>query len=138
MWYDFGFAPCTDDYHERNLGALYSKLGNTFFSGYDKSLRSSRKRVPGSPTCSFDEFWKAWENGSLSKVFDKYGIGDNLGGNTRSWFEQKTRFPHLRELLSFPVERHKLRPSVWRLKHLLPLEGNMPLRGFPEIEAAAI
>lgn len=26
LWYDFGFAICTNEYHERCLGALYSRL----------------------------------------------------------------------------------------------------------------
>lgn len=40
--------------------------------------------------------------------------------------------------MAFPVEKHKIRPSVWRLKHLLALGDNTPLTGFPEIEEASL
>jgi hypothetical protein len=39
--------------------------------------------------------------------------------------------------MSYPVEKHALRPSVWRLKHFLALDYNTPLTEFPQIEAAA-
>lgn len=53
------------------------------------------------------------------------------------WLEQKIEIPHLKECMSFPVEKHGLRPSVWRLKHLLALDYNIPLTGFPGIKDVA-
>lgn len=135
LWYDFGFALCTDEYHEGSLGALYSRLvgGRKFRTDYEKSLGIASNHVPSSPTCSFNEFWVAWKNGSMAQLFDKYGMGNDIDG-----FNGKMGVRHLREFMSFPVEKHELRPSVWRLKHLLALDYNKPLGGFPKIETAAL
>jgi hypothetical protein len=139
LWYDFGFVLCTDEYHERTLGALYSRLvgGNKLFRDYDESLGVVCNRVANPSTCSFDEFWRAWQTGRTAELFDKYGMGDALDGKTGSWFEDKLGVSQLREFMSYPVGKHRLRPSVWRLKHLLALQDNAPLGGYPDIEAAA-
>lgn len=139
LWYDFGFALCTDEYHEKNLGALYSKLvgGEKFFKDYDKSLGIASNCDATLPTCSFDEFWRAWRDGTMADLFDKYGVGGGIDGGTGSGLGRNIGFHHLREFLAFPFEKHELRPSVWRLKHLLALDDNTPLTGFPEIEEAS-
>lgn len=138
LWYDFGFAVCTDEHHEGSLGALYSKLlgGNKLFRDYDESLGVKRSRVADSSTCSFDEFWRAWQNGKTAELFDKYGMGDELGRNTGFDLWGDSGLSHLRGFLSYPVSKHWLRPSVWRLKQLLALDDNTPLVNFPKIEAA--
>ncbi|KAF7161384.1 hypothetical protein CNMCM5623_006998 [Aspergillus felis] len=139
LWYDFGFVLCTDEYHERTLGALYSRLvgGNKFFRDYDESVGVMPNNVANPSTCSFDEFWRAWQNGRTAELFDSYGMGDALDGKTGSWFEDKVGVSQFRGFMSYPVEKHGLRPSVWRLKHLLALEDNTPLGGFPKVEAAS-
>lgn len=139
LWYDFGFALCTDEYHERSLGALYSRLvgGTKFFKDYDKSLGIDSHGPSSLPTCSFDEFWQAWQNGSMGDLFDKYGIDTESNSDPENWLGHPMGFPYLREFMSFPVEKHGLRPSVWRLKHLLALDYNAPLRSFPEVKEAA-
>ncbi|KAJ6028506.1 hypothetical protein N7540_004082 [Penicillium herquei] len=139
LWYDFGFALCTDEYYETNLGALYSKLvgGEKFFRDYDTSLGIFPDRTSSLPTCSFDEFWRAWRDGSMADLFDKYGLGDGLDRGAGYGLGRNVGFHHLRDFMAFPVEKHKLRPSVWRLKHLLALDDNTPLTGFPKIEGAS-
>ncbi|OJJ02479.1 hypothetical protein ASPVEDRAFT_29058 [Aspergillus versicolor CBS 583.65] len=139
LWYDFGFVVCTDEHYEGSLGALYSKLlgGNKFFRDYDESLGVKRSRAADSSTCPFDEFWRAWQNGKAAELFDKYGMGGDLDRNTWFGLWGNSGFSHLREFLSYPVSKHGLRPSVWRLKHLLALDDNTPLVNFPQIEAAA-
>jgi hypothetical protein len=137
LWYDFGFALCTDEYHEKTLGALYSQLvgGGKFFRDYDRSLGIVTNRAASLPTCSFDEFWRAWRNGEMADLFDKYGVEFEMGTGHR--LERDVGLHHFREFMAFPVEKHELRPSVWRLKHLLALDDNTPLGGFPQIEKAS-
>ncbi|CRG92367.1 hypothetical protein PISL3812_09425 [Talaromyces islandicus] len=95
-------------------------------SDYDQSLGVMPKNIPSLPTCSFDEIWRAWQN-STAELFENDGKGNLLDEISGS----------LREFMSYPVEKHGLRPSVWRFKHLLALDDNTPSSGFPEIEAAA-
>ncbi|KAK3375576.1 hypothetical protein B0T24DRAFT_616552 [Lasiosphaeria ovina] len=123
MWYDFGFATCADEYDEGGLGSLYNRLlgGNKYFEDYNRSLGvAPDRRMPSQQPCPFSDFWRAWEARSLPRLFDRYGLGGSA---------------HLRHFLSFPAG--KPRPSVWRLRHMLALDDNTPLGGFPEIEAAA-
>lgn len=136
LWYDFGFAICTDEHYESSLGALYSELlgGNKRFKDYHESLGLEPSRVADSSTCPFGEFWRAWQNGEIAELFDKYGMGDALVGDLAN----RSGVSHLRKFMSYPVRKHglRLRPSVWRLKHLLALEDNTRWESFPEIQAA--
>ncbi|KAL6701647.1 hypothetical protein J3F84DRAFT_355391 [Trichoderma pleuroticola] len=127
-WYDFGFAVCRSEYDQKQLGELYSTLvgGNKSMRDYDQSLGVKPGNYPDIPTCSFNEFWLAYGNGSLGKLFHHYGLGGKIG-----------RYLGLQEFLSFPLNQHELRPSVWRLKHFLALDPNTPLGNFPKVEAAA-
>ncbi|KAH6605051.1 hypothetical protein Trco_006758 [Trichoderma cornu-damae] len=126
-WYDFGFAVCPGEHNERLLGGLYSRLvgGHKVMRDYYQSL-GSKDEYPNVPTCSFNEFWLAYESGSLAKLFYHYGLGDMMD---RDW--------GLREFLSFPLDQHELRPSVWRLKHFLALDPGAPLGRLSKIETAA-
>lgn len=139
LWYDFGFAICTNEYHERCLGALYSRLvgGNKPFRDYEESLEGMSPRAADSLTCPFDDFWRARKDGKMAELFDKYGMGDRLDGNTGSGFTYELGFSHLRGFMSYAVRKHGLRPSIWRLKHILALEDNTPWIGFSEIKVAA-
>ncbi|KAK1245966.1 hypothetical protein MKX07_005035 [Trichoderma sp. CBMAI-0711] len=127
-WYDFGFATCRDEYDEGLLGGLYNSLvgGAKSSRDYDQSLGDEPGEYPDLPTCSFTEFWLAYESGSLSKLFHQYGLGYSLD-----------RFSGLPGFLSFLPGQDALRPSIWRLKHFLALEPNTPLGNFPRVEAAA-
>ncbi|PTB65734.1 hypothetical protein BBK36DRAFT_1202535 [Trichoderma citrinoviride] len=128
MWYDFGFATCRGEDDESGLGHLYTFLvgGHKTLRDYDQSLGIKPRDYPDRPTCSFNELWVAYETGSLSKLFDQYGFSYSLRADSG-----------LREFLSFPPHQDALRPSVWRLKHFLALDHNIPLGNFPMIEAAA-
>lgn len=128
LWYDFGFSVCRDEWGEQRLGALYSQLvgGNKFLTDYDQSLGTTIRNYPEKPTCSFKDFWLAYEDGSLANLFRQYGLGRMLD-----------RDVGLEEFLSFPLAQRELRPSVWRLKHFLALDPNTPLGNFPKVEAAA-
>lgn len=93
MWYGFGFVLCTNEYHKGDLGVLYSKLvgGRKIFRDYDKNLGIVFNNTPSSPTCSFDEFWRAWQNGRITQLFDKNGISYESGRTRGFWLEQKNR-----------------------------------------------
>jgi hypothetical protein len=136
FWYDFGFAVCTDEYHERSLGALYNKLlgGNKIARDYDESLGIESNTIPSSPVCSFAEFWRAWRSGSIADLFDRYDMSNDLDMYTKSMAGFSQGFPHLRGFMSSSPEE---RPSVWRLRHLLALDENTPLQRYPEIQKAA-
>lgn len=128
LWYSFGFATCRDEYDESRLGSLYSRLigGNKSFKDYDQSLGFTSRGYPDLPTCSFNEFWVAYEAGTLPELLHQYGMSHSLHDDSG-----------LREFLSVPPNQDALRPSVWRLKHFFALEPNTPLSNFPKIEAAA-
>ncbi|KAL7806178.1 hypothetical protein V8C26DRAFT_416942 [Trichoderma gracile] len=128
LWYSFGFATCRDEYDESRLGFLYSCLigGNKSSKDYDKSLGINPRDYPDLPTCSFNEFWVAYETGTLPKLLHHYVFNHALRHDSG-----------LREFLSVPPSKDALRQSVWRLKHFLALEPNTPLSNFPMIEAAA-
>jgi hypothetical protein len=124
LWYDFGFVVCSDVHGERGISNCYQRLllGNKPARDHFRSLRMERLCPPDFPTCSFTDFWKAWEAGSLIELFSRYGI--NCG------------FSQLREFLSYPGKSP--RPSVWRLKHFLAIEDANVLTIAPEIAAAAM
>lgn len=126
-WYDFGFVVFRNKYEEDDLGRLYSRLvgGNKSMRDSDQSLGIKPEDYPNIPTCSFNELWLAYEDGSLANLFRRCGLGSMLDGDLG-----------LEEFLSFPLDQRELRPSVWRLKHLLAMDPNHPLGDFPEIEAA--
>ncbi|KAJ0423603.1 hypothetical protein BJY00DRAFT_277887 [Aspergillus carlsbadensis] len=121
-WYTLGFCTCRDEWEERSLGSTYNRLigGNKIQVDYHISLGSEYSGPPQTPTCSFVEFWDAYSSGTLSELFDKYGL--------KQW---RLRFKHLDTFLS--VGYSSPRPSVWRLRHLLALDDpiNIPpqLRG---------
>lgn len=128
IWYDFGFAVCRSEYDEGRLGGLYTQLigGNKSRRDYDQNLGAKTEDYPDIPTCSFNEFWLAYANGSLGKLFHKYDLGGRISPGSG-----------LQEFLSFPLNQRELRPTVWRLKHFLALDPNTPLGNFPKVEAAA-
>ncbi|KAL2855376.1 hypothetical protein BJY01DRAFT_243339 [Aspergillus pseudoustus] len=66
-WYTLGFCTCSNEWEENLLGGVYATLigGNKFRVDYDKSLGSKYFGPPPSLTCTFTEFWAAYESGTL-------------------------------------------------------------------------
>lgn len=138
LWYDFGFAVCANEYDEGRLGSAYSKLvgGNRFFEEYDRSIGSGPSSLANVATCSFEEFWLAWQDGNLAKLFERYGLGNAFNSSYPPLQGIRFQDSSFLKFMSFPIKQHTLRPSVWRIKHLLALDDNQPLRNFPQIVAA--
>ncbi|KAK3322760.1 hypothetical protein B0H66DRAFT_474160 [Apodospora peruviana] len=141
LWYDFGFPVCTDPHAESTLASLYKDLllGNRPIRDYFSSLGSTHFTPADFPTCPFEQFWKAWEAGTLMDLFDTYGTH---GGRTAYGESIDARFPDLREFLSYPgvseSDMRFSRPSVWRLRQFLAVEGANVLTTAPSISRAAI
>jgi hypothetical protein len=112
MWYDLGFCVCCDIHEEGALGSLYNKLigGNKYHVDYSRSLGVEYDGPPSIPTCSFEEFWHAYESGNLIQLMDHYGLKQH-----RSEFKHLDTFLGSRPGLS--------RPSIWRLQHLLAFQS---------------
>ncbi|KAI1501064.1 hypothetical protein F5X99DRAFT_383772 [Biscogniauxia marginata] len=137
FWYNFGFPACivgsmfdlspADIRHaEGRLGAFYSRL----FCGHKperdraSDLGIPYEGPPDPPTCSFDEFWKAWNLSILPVIFDKYGHGDMVD----------QRWPHLRKYLYCRPQEH---PLVWRLCHYIAIDDVNAVDSVSEIKGAA-
>lgn len=111
LWYELGFLVCKDEHAENGLGGLYSRLlfGNKFFVDYNKSLGVEYRGPASTRTCTFDEFWKAWERGTLLQLMQTYGLRD-----------EASRYPNLDTFLAYPFGAR--RPLVFRLKEWLETE----------------
>lgn len=122
FWFNFGFVVSHNQHEEGTLGSIYTTMlfGSTFREGYARSLGSlameERMNKTG-PTCSFDEFWKAWERGELMTMFDKCWPGLKMGNHFM------IPDPDLLTRLRAFLEEKTPRPSIWRLRHFLALEG---------------
>jgi hypothetical protein len=125
LWYDFGFVVCSDVHAERELSNYYQRLllANKPARDHFRSLRMEHLAPPEFPACSFTDFWKAWEAGSLMELFGRYDTSQRADSA-------------LREFLSYPGKSP--RPSAWRLKHFLAIEDANVLTMAPEIAAAAM
>jgi hypothetical protein len=112
LWYNFGFCACRDEHEERRLGGLYAKLlsGNKFWKDYKMSLGGKIPGPPDTPAANFEEFWKAYRDGNLVALMDKYGLSQD-----RIQFHQLESF--LREPAGAP------RPPVWGLRRYFEFEG---------------
>jgi hypothetical protein len=129
-WYDFGFAVCHNEYDEMRFCDYYMGLLKS-----DQLARSQLKpmHLPELHICSFAEFWKAWEAGSLMDLFNRYGTAWGEGSYATRLDEE---FPRARDFLSYPGKAD--RPSVWKLKHFLAIDSANVLTTDPEIAAAAM
>jgi hypothetical protein len=121
-WNNFGFCTCHDEREERSLGGLYQQLllGDKLFSdlpGREKFFRTRKME-----TATFEEFWHAYESGTLIQLMDSKGL---------KW--QRTQFPFLEKFLSVPPSGPQ--PSVWSLKQFLAI--NDPI-DFPPIPAVKV
>ncbi|KAK3348856.1 hypothetical protein B0T25DRAFT_230661 [Lasiosphaeria hispida] len=123
FWFDFGFVACPGRTAESNLGLAYHKLftGNKFRRGDHISLRKGYHGPRDGSTCSFEDFWKAWEAGCLMELFDRHDISVSSSA---------------REFMSYPAKSP--RPSVWKLKKFLEFGGTQILTADPAMNAAAI
>lgn len=118
-WFDFGFVVCNDQHEEGRLGSMYSRMlfGSKSIEDYARSMGSTTPMEMAKkerPTCSFDEFWRAWGKGELMAMFNKYlpelstGVADH---------DLLTRLG-----VFLACEGEAPRPSIWRLRHFLALE----------------
>ncbi|KAH8806868.1 hypothetical protein DL96DRAFT_1763937 [Flagelloscypha sp. PMI_526] len=93
------------------------------FDSLERSLPESAEKIfpRRPPCCTFTEFWKAFEEGSLIDLFKKHGFS-----------EQLSKLPsHLSDFLSAPAWNMEhfssgggpVVPSVWALKHYIAV-GN--------------
>lgn len=112
IWYELGFCVSRDDHNERGLGGIYNTLtgGNKRPVDYSRSLGVEYKGPPPIPTCTFEEFWHAYDSGKLVQLMDRYGLR-----------RRRLEYKHLSTFLSTPPGSS--RPSVWRLRHLLALDN---------------
>lgn len=112
IWYELGFCVAGDEGDEMGIGGIYNKLigGNKSFVDYSRSLGTQYDGPPPTPTCSFEEFWHAYESGRLIELMDQYGLK-----------QRRLEYKHLDTFLSKPPGSS--RPSVWRLQHMLALDN---------------
>lgn len=105
-WFDFGFVVCSDRHEEALLSSMYIGM----LTGPDC-------------TCSFEEFWRAWEEGDLMAIFDKrYRPAASPG----AFMHVPPELDLLGRLQGFFLScggGGAERPSVWRLRHFLELQG---------------
>lgn len=135
LWYDFGFVVCSDEHQETTMANHYHwlLLGNKAERDHFKSLQMDHLCRPSPPTCSFTDFWTAWEAGSLMELFGRYGT--SRGADSYGVSLDRS-FPALREFLSYPGKSP--RPAVWRLKQFIAIEDANFVTVPPEIAAAAL
>ncbi|KAF4449241.1 hypothetical protein F53441_7460 [Fusarium austroafricanum] len=138
-WFDFGFVVCNDQHEERKLGSLYNKIlfGSKSLADYRQSLGSSTLDQwinMKASTCSFDEFWQAWERGKLMAIFNKYW--SELTAKNPKGYLQHAESGLLARLRIF-LEAQTPRPSIWKLRHFLALEDVSVESAAPEIASAA-
>jgi hypothetical protein len=120
-WFDFGFVVSHDQHEEGRLGSMYNTMlfGSISHEEYARSIGSSNmvewmnKRAP---TCSFDEFWKAWEKGKLMTMFNK--CWPDLPTENPLMLAEYNLLTRLRVFLEAEIPR----PSIWRLCHFLAME----------------
>lgn len=134
-WFDFGFVICRDQHEESRLGSMYNTMlfGSKQREDYERSLGStiSGQMPRRDPSCSFDEFWAAWERDELMTIFDKCWPNSS----SRSFFMDAENDTLDRLRMFFDAKRP--RPSIWKLRHFLAL-GDLPIEAaVPEIAQAA-
>lgn len=134
LWFDFGFVVCSPpgDLHQENgLSNMYQRLlfGNKFARDHFRRLEMEHMAPREIPFCRFDEFWKAWEAGTLMELFGRYGQVSSEAENSPSL---------LAEFLAYPGKSSN-RPSVWRLRHFLAAvpDGNALTVAAPAAVVAA-
>ena len=122
-WYSFGFCTCRNavlpdegqyiPYHsESALAGLYqSLLGTVPDKSMERHFGEYHRRILFKPRCSFAEFWKAYDGGTLPSLFRKYELEK----------EMKQVTPHFAEFISSRWGH----PSVWTLMiHLAAPKSN--------------
>ncbi|KAI5460130.1 hypothetical protein BGZ63DRAFT_389571 [Mariannaea sp. PMI_226] len=136
-WFDFGFVVSQDQHEEGMIGFMYNTMlfGSAYHEDYARSLGSSEKEKwvkKKDPVCSFEEFWKAWENGNLMAIIDRHRPESATEIINRP--AKSDLFSRLRVFL----EAKTPRPSVWKLCHFLALEEHVSVESaVSEIAQAA-
>lgn len=104
-YYDFGFCVCNDEHSESALGGLYQRLLLS-----DKLQRFWTRRLNLSQhnynTCTFTEFWRAFEARKLIDLVDTNGLKS-----------ERQRFRHLDQFLGYSPGVTP--PPVWKLQAFL-------------------
>ena len=110
LWYKLGFCAAQDEYDEKGLGSVYSKLIGGYKSSaeYAKSLGIEHEQASLISTCSFEEFWHAYKSGRLIQLLDQYGLK-----------ECRLAYKHLDTFLN--VQPGSSRPSIWRQRYCVEL-----------------
>ncbi|KAF6810422.1 aldehyde reductase [Colletotrichum sojae] len=128
-WFDFGFVVTHDEHEERTLGSMYVTMlfgppsREEYAHGIGSSTTVERINKNGL-SCSFEEFWNAWERGKLMSMFNKCWPdlpADNTSIQHTLLRPEYDLLPHLREFL----EAETPRPSIWRLRHFLAIEESV-------------
>jgi hypothetical protein len=122
-WFDFGFVISHDQHEERVLTSMYNTMlfGSTSYEEYERSIGSSTtsgwvRMGKRSPTCSFNEFWEAWEREDLMALFNK--CWPDLPAKDTILPTEYNLLARLRVFL----ETETPRPPIWRLRHFLALK----------------
>jgi len=74
LWFDFGYVACSSLHEENNLTNIYLRLllGNKPAQDHFLSCGMQHLAPRDIQTCTFEEFWTAWEDGSLVALFERY------------------------------------------------------------------
>ncbi|KAF6792634.1 hypothetical protein CMUS01_16149 [Colletotrichum musicola] len=140
QWFDFGFVVTHDEHEERTLGSMYVTMlfgppsREEYAQGIGSSTTVERMNKKG-PSCSFGEFWNAWERGKLMTMFNKCwpDLPADDTSIQRVLFRPKyDLLPRLRDFL----EAETPRPPIWRLRHFLAMEESVESAVFGIAQAA--
>ncbi|KAF8543179.1 hypothetical protein BDD12DRAFT_874962 [Trichophaea hybrida] len=106
MFFDFGFCTCAGERDEAMLGVLYELLmvGERFLP------KSYQHTFPKRKFCTFKEFWKAYEAGTMVSLMDAYGLR-----------RERSHFPQLELFMGRQRGCHEW--SVWYLNQFLMSES---------------
>lgn len=126
---------CDDEHQEGRLGGMYKGelFGSLYRREYDRSLGVSPRtshNLQNDNLCSFDDFWRSWEQGDLIQTLERY--------NPRFQRDDpRIGFPiaRLRKFLSYGATEK--RPAIWHLRHFLALKDTPIVTANSDIASAA-
>ncbi|CEI63762.1 unnamed protein product [Fusarium venenatum] len=135
-WFDFGFVVCRDQHEEQSLSNMYNSMlfGSMSRLEYAESLGSSILKEMAKqrdPVCTFDEFWKAWDQKEITTIFDKCWLK-----STKQPSREPGEYGICDRLRKF-FEAERPLPSIWKLRHFLALQNISVESAVPDIAEAA-